>query len=465
MEIVVDNVLSYVNGTKDEYRALDKLLAVEVKNAFWIKQHTPQFDGMWHAFNRLRGSFPTGLIGRVRKGFPLAKIHDRRVKPRIIMQPKPDMLKTITLADFQLDAITAALHHGRGVLALAVNSGKSACATAISLCVAGRTLWLVHRKDLMYQSAEMYEQYTGQKPARFGDHIYEDITTRAVTIAIVQAINLALDGQKNMLEGFSTLILDEGHALGPPKRFYKVAQFCPAYVRIAMSGTPWNPKDPERNLKLEATTGPEIAKIKSSKLIEIGWSARPTMFYHDGFGGARSFGPWAEARRTVIEDCPNRNRIVLAVARKAAEEGKACLIMCDTIRHCRMICDHLVELNLDAKLVTGQHKGKDRVEVRQNFRAGIVPIVVSSPTWDAGISIENIRILVIAAGGESAQRYLQRVGRGMRIMKNKTAVEIHDFVDGGSKHTLKHTISRIKTARDEGFEIVEVDHSKETANA
>lgn len=425
-----------------------------MKNAYWIMKNRPGFDGRWHAFDRMRGSFPTGLVTRVKRLFPLAEIRDDRIDPGLRRQVKADMLGGVTLADFQIDAVQKALLHKRGVLALATNAGKTPCGAAIAMCVKGKTLWLVHRKDLLHQTAEMVAGYLGEPVGKVGDGLLELDGSRVV-VGMVQSLNTIIKADRKALENFTTLLIDEAQHQSATTWFF-VAQCCPAYYRFGLSGTPWT-DDQSRNLRLEATTGVEIAKVGNAALIERGWSARPTVYYHEDFSGAVcDERDWATVRRTIIEDCPNRNLRVVEIVQKSADAGKPVLVICDTIRHAKIIHSALLDAGAGATLVTGKMAGADRVTIRKDFKGGLVPIIVATSVYDEGVNLENMKTLVIAAGGRSAVRFLQRVGRALRTAPGKTTVEIHDFVDKGSKYTLKHTIERITTCRKEGFEIVEV---------
>ena len=82
-----------------------------------------------------------------------------------------------------------------------------------------------------------------------------------------------------------------------------------------------------------------------------------------------------------------------------------------------------------------------------------IPVLVASPIMDEGIDISGIHTVVIAAGGKSPSRLLQRVGRGMRTEDGKDKVEIIDFWDTGVKLLQGHSQERKATYEEQGYKV------------
>lgn len=91
-----------------------------------------------------------------------------------------------------------------------------------------------------------------------------------------------------------------------------------------------------------------------------------------------------------------------------------------------------------------------RKEVLDMLRAGS-GIVISSPIFDEGVDIPSLDCVILAGGGKSQVKLLQRIGRGMRHKDGDNTMKIYDFLDDTNKILLRHSEKRIETYASEGF--------------
>ncbi len=94
--------------------------------------------------------------------------------------------------------------------------------------------------------------------------------------------------------------------------------------------------------------------------------------------------------------------------------------------------------------------------------AGTLPGRVHQPLR-AGVDIPELQVVILAAGGKSAVRVIQRAGRALRKCVGKKKATIHDFFDTGSIYLIKHSRNRMATCKAEGFELVVPDAQKSAA--
>ena len=77
--------------------------------------------------------------------------------------------------------------------------------------------------------------------------------------------------------------------------------------------------------------------------------------------------------------------------------------------------------------------GKDKFEKRQAViaaaREGKVDILIGSTIADEGLDVPTLSALILAGAGKSSTRAFQRVGRVLRLSKNKTTANVFDFDD------------------------------------
>lgn len=455
--IYVQNAVSKVVAPYSVCSQVDKALAVEVEGAHFARRHRPGWDGKWHPFDKIRGTFPTGLLQNVREILPLAEVVNERTKPQASPY-RDDLLNGITLRDHQKQAILKTLEDGRGILALATAAGKTEVGIAIACLVPGPCVWVVHRKDLLQQTVERIEARTGEKAARAGDGAWDEPRGK-FRVVMPQTVSLDVKRFREENKDANVIILDECHRTGGAARWYRVAQSIPAYYRIGLTGTP-DTGDAVRDLRLQAATGPILVRVRAKELAEKGYAVPCKIMIHkvavpDGELPEFRRGDWHAIRRHFIEDHPARNRKIVHLTLDAVGRGQSVLVICDTVRHARKIAERLAGESVRSKLLTGKHAGRTRTEARKDFRTGALEVLIATPIFDEGVDLPELDVIVLAAGGKSAVRLLQRIGRSLRVSPGKTHAMVHDFLDTGNRYTMGHSMARLKACKKEGFEMVE----------
>jgi superfamily II DNA or RNA helicase len=100
--------------------------------------------------------------------------------------------------------------------------------------------------------------------------------------------------------------------------------------------------------------------------------------------------------------------------------------------------------------LSGKDPGEVRAEVYDDVRAGRTKTVVATTIADLGLDLPILRTLVLAAGGKSSVRHLQRIGRVARPYPGKPSALVVDFDDGHvHKWFREHTAQRRKIEKAE----------------
>ena len=82
-------------------------------------------------------------------------------------------------------------------------------------------------------------------------------------------------------------------------------------------------------------------------------------------------------------------------------------------------------------------------------------VMIATTIYDEGIDIPQVNVLILAFGGKSRRKVLQRIGRALRKKESReNVVVIVDFWDHHNKYLLNHSKGRLNLYRDEGFEVV-----------
>jgi len=427
--------------------------------------------------------FPTGLFPLV---FDAAKrwyrrsgiLVDNRWIPQVTLNPC-----TVPLRDYQFGAVSAALQTNnelgwwpRAVLHVATGGGKTEMAVAIYQMHMVPTMFLVHRKDLLYQAKERFEKY-GIQVGIIGDGKFDPFqpgVTISTMQSIISAVKIGGDPTKHhllqqLIMDTRQVFFDEAHLLASTidkgNTFVTIASsFKNAYARWGLTGTPFM-RSAYDNMLLMGATGELACSITNEQLIEAGHLSQPTVImrrvpgtlklkfegsYKSTKAGAKY---WRDVEDKGIKFNDPRNEIICQEVQKGPHP---CLVLVKTIdqaNHIQLTMRRL--FNSQLTLITGDATAFERRNVVSRLRDGSLSMVMATTIFDEGIDIPELLKVILASGGKSQVKLLQRIGRGLRKADGKSTVEIIDFSDTHHAMLKRHADERRAVWREQGFTILE----------
>lgn len=443
--------------------------------------------------------FPAGLVGRIidtlkDKGVPyeLEVENANVVKPNLHVE-----CIGIQSRPYQDNAVENALLNPRGIIRAPTGSGKTAIGTRIIQGRGKYALVVVPTIDLLWQYKSFLQQHLlgvaddgkAKGPIKIGQLGDGVVDPQPITVATVRTAAKAVGADyvkyefaeyddkeketsvspsqmREWVNGIGTLIVDEAHILGA-KTVYDVTNKVPAPNKYGMSASPW--RDDGADLMIEAATGKPIYRINTKELVDDGYLVAPIIQVMDtkGWWTPASWGQTCQrcgtTRRMTAKgpaktcDCGSsqwrsefqdayREEIVENVVRNAkiAEIVNACqeptLVLVKQIKHGNL----LKPMIPGCVFLSGSDSGEKRDEVYQQIRDGELNVVIASTIADLGLDVPALTHLVLAGGGKSSTRHLQRIGRVARPYPGKTFARVVDFDDS---HVHKWFRSHAKARR------------------
>jgi superfamily II DNA or RNA helicase len=420
-------------------------------------QFMPKYkSGRWDGYISLMHSmstFPTGLLTLVE---PV--LQEKNIEYELLRQSRPDYqdiaancLNGITLRDYQLGAVSKMLEVGRGVAKMATNSGKTeVMAALIKALRSPPTIIIVHRQELMYQTAQRLEDRLGMDVGIIGDG--KHIHSSNVVVAMVQTLyNMLNSMPKKKVKDYMIfpdnvmMIVDECHHVSSDTML-DVINHIPGSYRYGLSGTPLK-YDLLSDMKLIAGTGEIMVEVSNEYMIKTGWSAKPTIHMHiiedtnDALWGME----YADAYAELIVRNERRNEIIIDRAIQA--EGVV-LILVNHIEHGKSL-----NVAPGSIFVQGSDSTHYRQTILRGMRESTKGIFIASPIFDEGIDVPAVDTVILAGGGKAHTKILQRIGRGLRQKEGRNELIVIDFIDDTNKYLLKHSQERIEMYGQEGFEV------------
>lgn len=396
--------------------------------------------------------FPTGLINMVCERIRVENIRisheDLRTRPKI--EEKIGTVPSFVPRPYQIRALNAALHYGRGIIKLPTGSGKTVIAGMIIAHNYLPTLILVHKVVLIDQWINTLHEVADLKEGDVGVIQGSIFEPSFITIASVDTLKSWLRQQEGLkfyqkiMEikkthpgGFKQIIFDEVHGYGSDKR-YEVAMELDAYFRYGLSATPTDRT--EANARVHAITGNIIIDIPIEPLQNDGFLSKMDIKFHPVPRMYFDYNDrYPDVYRQAITHHDFRNKHITDLAISKALEGKKVLIFVDYIEHGELleaILQSKEVLHVDnypgaeAAFIHGTHKLRDKLLEAFKLEDSTINILIATEGMiGEGFDYKELDVVIIANGGKGAIRSIQKIGRGQRIAERKKKCEIHDYAD------------------------------------
>lgn len=439
------------------------------KRGPWAKSRYSHWDGVKRLYHKGTKVFPTGLLSKV-----IAVLETNGIKYTIDDLSnhanngdgvKLSMSEGWELRDYQEDSVGVALEEKRCMVKVATGGGKTVIAGhIIHRAEVYRAVFLVHTKDLLWQAYDTFCQMFGdENVGMIGDG---RCNPQMVTVATLQTMakfmgveykndtysedswkdDTDVDGNKDvqfMIDNAALVMMDECHRVAAPTATEVVNGFPVAEYRIGFSASPW--RDDGADLALEAVFGRVAVNINASWLIERGWLVPP--FIRMVEVPPKKF-PKGTKYATIYDEYivnnVERNVAVLEATKKLVRQDRATMVLTSRINHGTMLAQKLTEqLGYEVPFLSGKDDSDKRKQVINAVRRGYLKCFVATTIADEGLDVKPLSGLVLAGGGKSSTRALQRIGRVLRPFDNKKDAVIIDFEDN-AKNLYDHSLARNK---------------------
>lgn len=392
----------------------------------------------WRMVYKNSLKFATGLIPYLEEVFKVDVVNG--LNGLGVKKQMPE-LEGITFFRDQVQVFERAREQKRGVIKAPTGSGKTVVgAGLIDMYQPAKCLFLVHTLDLLHQTRQEFERLLQEDIGLIGDG---NFGWQRVTVATMQTLKDVLL-QK---EGVDMVICDECHHCPSPTYRKILNRLTGCSVRYGLSATPR--KDTEGKLWTHALLGGRIADISTEELIRRGRLSTPTVEFRKvpfNFDIAQ-LNEYRDAYNQGIVYYDVRNRMIWEAAKELERKGTVLV----TVKEVRQ-GEELQKLGVGV-FVQGSTKTETRERIKTALKNKKVKTVICSPVWDEGVDVPSLDAVIVAGGGLSEIKALQKVGRALRRTKDKSTVKVVDFLDLQHGWLRKHSRERRKVYAAEGWEV------------
>jgi len=433
----------------------NKLEKTLVKDNFTYNDYSLVFAGGRYDKNKIKKVSllkPKGGLFFIKVGFlenllmlckkekiTISSIKDNRQKVYIDKLEKEEIKKFFPkhfdYIEHQVDAIYKMLRRTRGILKMPTSSGKSMTLLTFAKITGLNILILVNKISLAEQLQKDFLDngldcgiYHGKKNI--------DGKNVIATIGSIKKIP--------NLDKFNCLVGDEIHRF-QSKQFQDFLSEISYPIQFGLSATPEG-NDKFKFALIRQYFGEIFHELKADTLIENKVIVKPEITF------VKNENPktldWPSAQEYAIVQNYERNNIIKKIVE---EHNLPTLILVKIITH----GEYIEQIIPDSFFVNGSHSIEERIEAIEKFSTGEIKTLIASNIFNEGISINAIRVLIIASGGKSDIETVQKIGRALRKDEGKDKAIVYDFEDDGNIYTQRHSKKRKKIYEQIGFEIHE----------
>lgn len=345
----------------------------------------------------------------------------------------------LELRDYQQEAVHAVIQAAkegtrRQVVVLPTGSGKTIVAAELSrLSAKGRTLFLVHRDELVEQSVEKLSLVWNRSEIGVVKAERNDVDAKAI-VASVQTLSKPKRLDQLDASSFSLVVQDEAHHV--TSRSY----------RMVLEGLGLLPETTPGRLLLGITATPRrsdgmplsdvFEKITYQKnirdLIDAGYladvQAVQVKTKLDLSRVRITAGDFNEKDLALAVNTPERNRLVVD-AYKQYGVGRKTVVFTANIQHARDLAAAFSKRGVRAQAVWGDMPKADRIKARHAFRDGEIRMLCNAQVLTEGWDEPSVEAIIMARPTKSQTFFMQCVGRGLRTFPGKSDCLILDVAD------------------------------------
>jgi len=318
-----------------------------------------------------------------------------------------------TLRDYQRQAVEGFWAGGSGVVVLPCGAGKTLVGAAAMAQAQATTLILVTNTVAGRQWKRELIARTSLTEDEIGEYSGERKEIRPVTIATYQVITRKTRGEYRHLELFDSrdwglVIYDEVHLLPAP--VFRMTADLQSRRRLGLTAT--LVREDGREGDVFSLIGPKRYDAPWRDIEDQGWIApaectevRVTMTESERMGYAIAD---AEERYRLAACAHTKIAVVKAILER--HRGEPALVI-------GAYLDQLEELGeaLDAPIIQGSTKNREREVLYDRFRNGELPVLVVSKVANFSIDLPEASVAVQVSGTfGSRQEEAQRLGRLLR---------------------------------------------------
>ena len=264
------------------------------------------------------------------------------------------------------------------------------------------------------------------------------------------------------LQDIECVIIDECHSASAATIRNALLDMKNAGYRYFFSGTPWRDNNADLQLLLSSIGTNLIYELRGKDAVELGIISRPIYV---------SINPPAPTEflrniskknyREIIErgiiKNKVRNKTIVNEAMNEYENDKNVFIAVEEVSHLKILQKRFQQKGIEPEIIYGdlsEWEKNESIKKVGEHKGSL--ITIATMAVGQGTDMPYVNSVILASGGRSTIRLIQRIGRGTR--KTEEDFKVIDFFDWYHDKLIEHSKERIKTFKEEYEELSGLDH-------
>lgn len=357
--------------------------------------------------------------------------------------------------EYQEEAIRSAIQtfnekNKKALIVMATGLGKTfvACESVrrINAISPLKFLVIAHTNELVYQIEKAFWPFLSKEQETTVWNGYEQPGEERLekSNAVFACLNTVADyvQRGKELPFFDLIIIDECHHVGG-QMYNAVLQEtlagteCGPFL-LGLTATPWRPDD----VDLSEYFGEPLVSVdiilglRNGFLSDVDYRMYTDNINWEALGElkGRNFSPRHINRTLFITEWDDA--VVFELKRVWQEQSKPrAIVFCGTIDHAATMRDRINSLGFcNASAIYSQTTvGRlmdpaERNRILCDFQDGVIDVLCAVDILNEGVDVPDVNIIVFQRVTHSRRIFIQQLGRGLRLSKNKEKVIVLDFV-------------------------------------
>ena len=349
-----------------------------------------------------------------------------------------------------LEALRVERQHGhhRNLLVAPTGTGKTLVAAfdyreLRTKLPRARLLFVAHRERILTQSRESFaavlrdpgfgELLTAEHEAARGEHVF----------ATIQSLSRMTIAEELPPEHYDVVVVDEFHHAEAPT-YERLLEHVRPRVLLGLTATPerFDGKDVRRWFD-----GRTAYEMRLWEALEQGLLA-PFQYFGvkdsvdlDDVAWKRGWGydRGELARRYVVAGgAEARARLVLQeVERRVADPKRMrALGFCVSVEHTRFMAERFEAKKIASAAIVGETPTEEREAAVRRLESGELQALFTVDLFNEGVDIPTVDTVLFLRPTESATVFLQQLGRGLRLHREKPCLTVLEFI-GNARHEFR----------------------------
>jgi superfamily II DNA or RNA helicase len=321
----------------------------------------------------------------------------------------------------------------------AQGAGKTVTAITDARRVGGRTLFVVHTRDLVLQARDQFFK------------LWPDVTTGLFLggereteehnlVGTVQSLSRHFS--KFTPEEFDYLIIDEAHHATVDSSYQKLIGYFRPRFTLGLTATP-DRADGVSALEVFRNAAHRLSLRDAVELGELVPIRCVRVRTNVDLSRVR-FNQIQYNRRDIEESVlvPSRDRLIVDTYKEHVN-GRKAVAFCVNVRHGEDLAERFRAEGIAARGVSGKMSPADRKACLDAFGEGELRVLCACDLLNEGWDCPAVEVLLMARPTLSKVIYLQQLGRGTRKAPGKECLIVFDFVDNASRYNQSLSLHRI----------------------